>query len=157
MKKIAVLIGVTLFFGLLGHQVIEAKKKEVFVLSRQIISPQVLTKIDVRKKKLKNGILIVMKSKDEKRIQVLKAFIQRCLKQAEALTDDSNYHYELLYRKGVTCTVTEVKNGFQLQMVSDDPELVKIVKKVYIPTQKRQLDVTSDIEGREGVTDDEIQ
>ena len=157
MKKIAVLIGVSLFLGLWGHQVIEAKKKEVFVLSRQIISPQVLVKVTVKKKKLKNGILIEMKSKDEKRIRVLKEFIEKCLKDAETLVDDSKYHYELLYRKGITCTVTEVKRGFQLQMVSEDPELVKIVKKVYIPVQKRRLDVTTDIEGSEGVTDDEIQ
>ena len=157
MKKIAVLIGVLLFLGLIGQQVIEAKKREVFVLCRQISSPQVLAKIAVKKKKLKNGVLIEMKSKDEKRIRVLQVFIERCLKQAETLVDDSKYHNELLFRKGITCTVSEVKHGFQLQMVSEDPELVKIVKKVYIPIQKRQLDVTSEMEGREGVTDDEIQ
>jgi hypothetical protein len=157
LKKIAVLIGVSMVFALVGHQVLEAKKKEVYVLCRQITSPQVMTRIEVKKKKLKNGILIEMKSKDEKRIRTMKAFIERCLKQAESLPDDSKYHNELLYRKGITCTITEAKRGFRLQMVSDDPELVKIVKKVYIPIQRRNLDVTSEIEGRQGVSDDEIQ
>ncbi len=154
MKKIAGLMMVLLFYGLVGFQVMEAKKKEIFVLCRQIISPQVLDSIIVKKKKLKNGIRIAMTSRDKQKLQVLKGLIETCRKEAETLKDDAKHYYELLYRKSLTCTITDVKRGFQLEMVSDDAELVKKIKKVYLPIVRRQDDVTSNQEGELSIVEE---
>jgi len=156
-KKIAGLVTVLIFFGLVGFQVMEAKKKEIFILCRQIISPQVLEHIIVKKKKLNNGIRIVMTSRDQKKLQLLKGLIERCLKEAEILKDNTKHYYELLYHKSVTCTITDVKSGFQLEMVSDDAELVKIIKKVYLPKKRRYEDVTSNQEGDLFIVEEDIQ
>ena len=147
---------VLLFVGLVGLQVMEAKKKEIFVLCRQITSPQVLESIIVKKKKLKNGIRIAMTSRDKQKLQVLKGLIETCRKEAETLKDDAKHYYELLYRKNITSTITDVKSGFQLEMVSDDAELVKKIKKVYLPIVRRHDDVTSNQEG-ELFIDEETQ
>jgi len=156
MKKIAGLMMALLFFGLLGFQVMEAKKKEIFILCRQIISPQVLERIIVKKKKLKNGIRIAMTSRDKQKLQVLKGIVETCRKEAETLKDDTKHYFELLYRKNVTCMITDVKNGFQLEMVSDDVELVKKIKGVYLPIMRRHDDVTSNQEGEWAIVE-EIQ
>jgi hypothetical protein len=154
MKKIAGLLMALLLFGLAGLQVMEAKKKEIFVLCRQIVSPQVLESIIVKKKKLKNGIRIAMTSRDKKKLQVLKGLIETCKKEAETLKDDTKHYYELLYRKSITCTITDVKSGFQLEMVSDDAELVKKIKKVYLPIVRRHDDVTSNQEGELNIVEE---
>jgi hypothetical protein len=154
MKKIAGYMMVLLFFGLVGLQVMEAKKKEIFVLCRQITSPQVLESIIVKKKKLKNGIRIAMTSRDKQKLQVLKGLIETCRKEAETLKDDPKHYYELLYRKSITCTITDVKSGFQLEMVSDDAELVKKIKKVYLPIVRRHDDVTSNQEGELSIVEE---
>jgi len=154
MKKIAGLMMAILFFGLVGFQVMEAKKKEIFILCRQIISPQVLDSIIVKKKKLKNGMRIAMTSRDKKKLQVLKGIIETCRKEAETLKDDTKHYFELLYRKNVTCMITDVKNGFQLEMVSDDAELVKKIKKVYLPIKRLRDDVTSSQGGEVSIMED---
>ncbi len=143
-----------LFFGLVGFQVMEAKKREIFILCRQIISPQVLERIIVKKKKLKNGIRIAMTSRDKQKLQVLKGIIETCRKEAETLKDDSKHYFELLYRKNVTFMITDVKNGFQLEMVSDDAELVKKIKKVYLPIKRLHDDVTSSQGGEVSIEED---
>jgi len=149
MKKIAGLMILSLFLGLAGASVLEAKKKEIFVLCRQIVSPQMLERVIVKKKKIENGVHIIMKSRDKQKLAMLKKIIETCRKEAQTLTDDAAHYYELLYRKGISCTVTDVKGGFQLEMVSDNPGLVKIIKKVYLPKRRPGIDVTSNIEGEE--------
>jgi hypothetical protein len=150
MKKIAGLIILSLFLGLVGASILEAKKKEIFVLCRQIVSPQMLERTIVKKKKLKNGIRITMKSRDKQKLAELKGIIETCLKEAETQANAAAHYYELLYRKGITCTVADVKGGFQLEMVSETPELVKVIKNVYLPKKRRSIDVTSNIESEEG-------
>jgi hypothetical protein len=158
MKTIVGLTVLSIIFCLMGTRVMEAKKKEVYVLSRHIVSPRLIDKVTVKKKKIDKGLRLTMKSREEKKIQVLKGIIEKCLKEAETLTSDANYKYELLYRKEITSTLTDIKNGFQLEMVSDNPELVKIIKKVYIPRQKRASgpDLT-EMEGGEIEQDESIR
>lgn len=91
-----------------------------------------------------------MKSRDKQKLAELKGIIEACRKEAETQANDAAHYYELLYRKGISCTVTDIKGGFQLEMVSDNPELVKIIKKVYLPIQRRSVDITSNIEDEEG-------
>jgi len=157
-KQIPGLLILSFLIGLTTVSFIHAAKREIYVLCRQIVSPQVLDHISVKKKKLNDGVLLTITSKDEPRLKGLRGIIENCMKAASTLESDAKFKYELLYRKGVTCTITDVKNGFQLQMISTDPEMAKILKKVYIPKRRYGSDVTGSIEseGIEG-SEDEIQ
>ena len=79
-------------------------------------------------------------------VRELKTIIETTMKKAETLKDDPRYDSELLYRKGITCTMTPVKKGFQLEMVSDSPELIKLLKKIYLPIMRISEDVTGENE-----------
>lgn len=140
MKKIAVLMVLALVLMVVMPQLTQAKepeKKVIYALSRNLVAPNVLDNITVKVKKLKNGVRISMKSKDVERLQAVKSTIEQCIKEAAALTSDANYPQELLYRKGVTSVVTDVKGGFELEMTSDNEELVKLLKEVYLPIKKK--------------------
>ncbi len=154
MKKLAGLIVLSLLLAFVTPQPVaaqkEPEKKEIFALSRHIVAPTVLENVDVKVKKLKNGIRIAMKSKDAEKIQNLKSIVEQCLKDAAALTSDDLFRHELLYRKGVTTVVSDIKKGFQLEMTSEDKEMVKLLQNVYLPIQKKPRRIISAPEGTGG-------
>lgn len=103
------------------------------VICKQI-TPPMMTGVKVSKKKLENGILITMKSKKPDRVELLKRVVVGNLQQAARLETAEGHENELLYVKGIQSTITEEPGGIQIQMISEDAALVKVIKKVYIPS-----------------------
>lgn len=138
MKKIVSLViisSVILFTGMFHVKMYgkSSKKHGKPIICRQIIPPM-MEKVKVSKKKLENGVLITMKSKKADRIERLKRIIFACQQEAARLETDKDHESELLYVKGVQCTLTEEPASIKIQLVSDNPGLVKVIKKVYIPS-----------------------
>ena len=108
-------------------------KRGKHVICRQI-TPPMMSGVKVSKKKLENGILITMKSKKADRVELLKRVVLGNLQQAARLETDEGHEKELLYVKGIQSTLTEEPGSIIIQLVSEDAALVKIIKKVYIPS-----------------------
>ena len=109
-----------------------ASKGSKYVICQRIVPPM-MAKVKVSKKKLDNGLLITFQSKKADRIEMLKKVIAASIQEAAQLQTDEGHEGELLYTKEVLSTLTEESGLIKLQMTSDNPDMIKKIKKVHIP------------------------
>ncbi len=111
-----------------GH--VESKKM-IYILTQDLTQP-VLDKIVISKKSIDGGLRILFKTRDTAKIDMLKAIFAKCTKIA-ATPEANNHPFELLYSNKVKWTIIETPKGIQLEMISDQRDMVKIIRKVLLP------------------------
>jgi hypothetical protein len=133
MKKLICVISLSLLLLLTGMHINAGQGKGVYIICKEL-TQKVLSDVKVSKKKLDNGLRVDIKSKNKLKIEYLLKTIQKCIDEAASIpTESPTRQNELLYLKAVKSTLTDNSGSIRLEMVSDTPEMVKIIKDVSIP------------------------
>lgn len=134
MKKFFGLMTLSLLVFLIGLQspLNAGDKKDSYVLSIKI-TKQLLEDVKVSKRKMGNGLRLEITSPNPKKIEFIKNVFLTCQTEAAVENAETTHPNELLYLKTLKYSVSDMSNGIKIEMTSDTPETVKIIKKVIIP------------------------
>ncbi len=148
LKSLAVVLAVTVLLAGLTNGTMVAKSKckdkkscNGYVLCNTLTS-EILTGVSLSKKKLQNGLRVKMRTGNKKQIAYLSKMFERCQAKVNAKKNCSASTNELLWKEGVSVMVKAGKRSLSVELTSEDPALVKAIKKMFIP-RPRQAQVVA--------------
>lgn len=95
------------------------------------ITAEVLKGIKTKKKRIKEGAIIRVKSNDPAAVQRFRETLTACKENPQAPD-------QLLALKGIEMTVTDVPGGLEVKLTSENPQLVQLIQSVKIKAKGKK-------------------
>lgn len=127
---VILLVPLTVFSGVVQEQEENAQKKKNprYILCSRI-TKEAVQGVKASKRRIDNGVVIVMTSPNPVEVKNLKEIISSCQVKDEMKKNER----EILSLTGVKINETNLNNGIRLELTSENPEVVDKIKRVRIP------------------------